>query len=152
MVIGCLITYTLRAGLTLPTLYGFGRGSLNGPYKTPTDFSAKGRSMNDIIERWRQRARRLKKETYALHLASKDPRVPWYAKLLAVSVVGYLFSPIDLIPDFIPVLGYVDDLVLVPLGIALVLKMIPGAVMAECREKPRSSWPRGNRRTGSLRA
>lgn len=61
--------------------------------------------------------------------------VPWYAKLIAVCVVGYAFSPIDLIPDFIPILGYLDDLVLVPLGIALVLKMIPVEVMAECRNK-----------------
>ena len=91
--------------------------------------------MNGAIERWRQRAKHLKKETYALYLAARDPRVPWYAKLVAVCVVGYALSPIDLIPDFIPVLGYVDDLVLVPLGIALVLKMIPGEVMADCREK-----------------
>jgi len=91
--------------------------------------------MNDTVERWRQRARGLKKETYALYLATRDPRVPWYAKFIAVCVVGYALSPIDLIPDFIPVLGYLDDLVLVPLGIALVLKMIPKDVMAECREK-----------------
>jgi len=91
--------------------------------------------MNDAIERWRQKARDLKKETYALYLAVRDPRVPLYAKLIAVCVVGYAFSPIDLIPDFIPVLGYLDDLVLVPLGIALVLKMIPAEVMAECRQE-----------------
>jgi uncharacterized membrane protein YkvA (DUF1232 family) len=108
--------------------------------------------MNNAIERWRQRARSLRKETYALYLAARDPRVPWYAKLIAVCVVGYAFSPIDLIPDFIPVLGYVDDLVLVPLGIALVLKMIPGEVMADCRERGlRPLSPRGNRRIGSPR-
>jgi uncharacterized membrane protein YkvA (DUF1232 family) len=98
--------------------------------------------MNNV-ERWKQRARGLKKETYALYLAVRDPRMPWYAKLLAVCVVGYAFSPIDLIPDFIPVLGYVDDLVLVPLGIALVLKMIPGEVMAECREKAQAIMAQG---------
>jgi uncharacterized membrane protein YkvA (DUF1232 family) len=91
--------------------------------------------MTDAVERWKERARGLKEETYALYLVARDPRVPWYAKLLAVCVVGYAFSPIDLIPDFIPVLGYVDDLVLVPLGIALVVKMISGELMAECREK-----------------
>jgi uncharacterized membrane protein YkvA (DUF1232 family) len=91
--------------------------------------------MGAAVERWKQRARGVKKETYALYLAARDPRVPWYAKLLAVCVVGYAFSPIDLIPDFVPILGYVDDLVLVPLGVALVRKMIPGEVMAECREK-----------------
>jgi uncharacterized membrane protein YkvA (DUF1232 family) len=99
--------------------------------------------MNGAIDRWKQRARGLKKETYALYLAARDPRVPWYAKLLAVCVVGYAFSPIDLIPDFIPVLGYVDDLVLVPLGIALVLKMIPREVMAECREKAEAVMAQG---------
>jgi uncharacterized membrane protein YkvA (DUF1232 family) len=83
---------------------------------------------------WRERAQRLKAEAYAVYLACRDPRTPWYAKALAACVAGYAFSPIDLIPDFIPVIGYLDDLVLVPLGIALVLKMIPPAVMAECRQ------------------
>lgn len=87
------------------------------------------------IEAWRQRARRLKTETFALYLAYKDPRTPWYARLVAACVVGYAFSPIDLIPDPIPVLGYLDDLVLVPLGVALALKMVPTPVMAECRAK-----------------
>ncbi|NWF60660.1 MAG: DUF1232 domain-containing protein [Fischerella sp.] len=85
--------------------------------------------------RWKQQVKKLKKETYAIALACKDSRVPWYAKVLAAIVVTYALSPIDLIPDFIPVLGYLDDLVLVPLGIILVLRMIPPAVMAECREK-----------------
>ena len=88
-----------------------------------------------IPERWRQRARQLKAETYALYLASRDPRVPWHAKLLAAGVVGYAFSPIDLIPDFVPILGYLDDLVLVPLGVALVVRLIPPTVMAECRAR-----------------
>src|SRR5207248_1616657 len=74
---------------------------------------------------WRQRARALKQETLALCFALRDPRVPWYARLLAAGVVAYALSPIDLIPDFIPVLGYLDDLILVPVGIALVLKLIP---------------------------
>ncbi len=82
---------------------------------------------------WQARARQLQAETYALYLACRDPRVPWAAKALAAVVVGYAFSPIDLIPDFIPVLGYLDDLVLIPLGIALALRMIPSEVMAECR-------------------
>ncbi len=68
---------------------------------------------------------------------SKDPRTPWYAKVFAVFIIGYALSPIDLIPDFIPVLGYLDDLVIVPAGIALLLKMIPKEVMEECREKAR---------------
>lgn len=84
---------------------------------------------------WKQRVRQLKQETYAIYLACKDPRVPWYARVFAGFVVAYAFSPIDLIPDFIPILGYLDDLVLVPLGIILVLKMIPPAVLVECRQK-----------------
>jgi uncharacterized membrane protein YkvA (DUF1232 family) len=83
----------------------------------------------------RQVAKKLKKETYALYLASKDPRVPWYARLLTAGVVAYAFSPIDLIPDPIPILGYLDDLIIIPLGIWVVLKLIPPSVLAECRER-----------------
>jgi uncharacterized membrane protein YkvA (DUF1232 family) len=88
----------------------------------------------------------LKRETYAVYLACRDPRVPWYGRLLAVCVVGYAFSPIDLIPDFVPVLGYLDDLILIPLGIALLLKVIPSEVMAECREKAAISMAGGKPR------
>ncbi len=84
---------------------------------------------------WKEKARALKRETYAVYLACRDPRVPWYGRVLAACVVGYAFSPIDLIPDPVPVLGYLDDLILIPLGIAMVLKTIPPEVMAECREK-----------------
>lgn len=86
-------------------------------------------------EAWKRQAWRLKREAYTLYLAIRDPRVPWYAKALAICVVGYAFSPIDLIPDFIPVVGLLDDLVLVPLGVALVVKLIPPAVLADCRER-----------------
>ena len=72
---------------------------------------------------------------YTLYYACRDPRVPWYAKAIAGVVVAYALSPIDLIPDFIPVLGYLDDLVLVPLGVALVLKLIPADVLADCRRR-----------------
>jgi len=82
-------------------------------------------------------------ETYALYLAYKDPRTPWYARLFAALVVGYASSPIDLIPDFIPVLGYLDDLILVPLGAALVLRMIPPDVIAESREEAREAMSEG---------
>jgi uncharacterized membrane protein YkvA (DUF1232 family) len=91
------------------------------------------------IEGWKQKARQLKLEIFALYLAYRDPRVPLYAKIFAACVVGYAFSPIDLIPDFIPVLGYLDDLILVPLGIALAVRMIPAEVMAESREKARQA-------------
>jgi uncharacterized membrane protein YkvA (DUF1232 family) len=88
-----------------------------------------------MLDELRRRARRLKAEVYALYLAYRDPRVPWYARLFAAGVVAYAFSPIDLIPDFIPVIGFLDDLILVPLGILLALRMIPPAVMAECRQR-----------------
>ncbi|MCC3414452.1 MAG: DUF1232 domain-containing protein [Microcoleus sp. PH2017_29_MFU_D_A] len=91
----------------------------------------------------KQAARQLKKETYAVYLASTDQRVPWYARVLAGVTVAYAFSPIDLIPDFIPILGYLDDLIIVPLGIWLVIKMIPPQVLAECREKAAAEIERG---------
>ena len=88
-----------------------------------------------LLERLKRWAGKLKVETYALYLAYRDPRAPWYARVFAALVVGYAFSPIDLIPDPIPVIGYLDDLILVPLGIALAIRMIPAEVLAECREK-----------------
>ena len=84
---------------------------------------------------WQHQARLLKREVYALYFAIRDPRVPWYAKALAGCVVAYAFSPIDLIPDPIPVLGYLDDLVLIPLGVLAVRRMVPDQVMTECRVK-----------------
>ena len=81
------------------------------------------------------RARRLKAETFALYLAARHPATPWYAKLLVALLVAYALSPIDLIPDFIPVLGYVDDLILLPLGIALAIRLIPSAVLDACRAR-----------------
>lgn len=96
--------------------------------------------MFDRLKEW---ARHLKKETYALYFAYRDPRVPWYAKLLVAFVVAHTFSPIDLIPDFIPVLGYLDDLIITPLGLALALRLIPAEVMAEARAKAESSIVEG---------
>jgi uncharacterized membrane protein YkvA (DUF1232 family) len=90
-----------------------------------------------LIGRLKRWAQRLRVEVYALYLAYKDPRVPWYARAFAAVVVAYAFSPIDLIPDPIPVLGYLDDLVIVPLGVALAIKMIPPQVLAERREEAR---------------
>jgi uncharacterized membrane protein YkvA (DUF1232 family) len=97
-----------------------------------------------MLKRWKRRAGWLKGETYALYLAYRDPRTPWYAKVLAALVVAYAFSPIDLIPDPIPILGYLDDLLLVPLGIALALKMIPPAVLHECREQAQLAMEEGS--------
>jgi uncharacterized membrane protein YkvA (DUF1232 family) len=84
---------------------------------------------------WQQQARRLKREILAVYLAARDPRTPLVAKVLALCVVAYAFSPLDLIPDPIPILGYLDDLVLLPLGIWLVLRLIPPPVMAEARQQ-----------------
>jgi uncharacterized membrane protein YkvA (DUF1232 family) len=92
-----------------------------------------------IGQRWRELARRLKQEIDALYLACRDPRVPWYAKALAALVLAYSVSPIDVIPDFVPVLGYLDDLILLPLGILAVRAMIPRDVMEECRERARTA-------------
>lgn len=88
-----------------------------------------------LRQRWQRQAAGLKREVYALYLACRDPRVPWYAKLLAGCIVAYAFSPIDLIPDPIPILGYLDDLVLIPLGVLAVQRMIRDDILAECREK-----------------
>ena len=90
--------------------------------------------MPNLIDQLKQKASHLKRETTALYFACRDPRTPWYARAFSALVVAYLFSPIDLIPDFIPILGYLDDLVLVPLGIRLALKMIPPEVMLDARK------------------
>jgi uncharacterized membrane protein YkvA (DUF1232 family) len=86
-----------------------------------------------LLEQLKQRARELKREVFAMFLAARHPRTPWYAKVLLLAIVAYAVSPIDLIPDFVPVLGLLDDVILLPLGIALALKMIPRAVIEECR-------------------
>ncbi len=95
------------------------------------------------LDAWKKWAKQFKTEIYAIYLAYKDPRGPWYARIFAACVAGYAFSPIDLIPDPIPILGYLDDLLIVPLGVALALKMIPPAVMAECREKAKVEIEQG---------
>lgn len=87
---------------------------------------------------WKERARQIKADLLALWLAYRDPRTPWYARLAALLVVGYAFSPLDLIPDPIPVLGYLDDLLLVPLGILLAVRLIPAEIMAEARARVRA--------------
>ena len=92
-----------------------------------------GRAFKGLMSRLRTWARALRRDAHAIFLASRDPRVPWAVKLLALAVAGYALSPIDLIPDFIPVLGYLDDLIIVPLGIWLVIELIPEDVMHEYR-------------------
>jgi uncharacterized membrane protein YkvA (DUF1232 family) len=86
-----------------------------------------------VLQQLRQWARTLKRDITALYLAARDPRVPWYAKAVAACVAGYALSPIDLIPDFVPILGYLDDLILVPLGIMLAIRLIPAPVLSDLR-------------------
>jgi len=86
-----------------------------------------------MLAKLKQRARHLKAETFALYLTARDPRTPWYAKLFVAGIVAYAFSPIDLIPDFVPVLGYLDDLILIPIGIFLAIRLVPHQVLSECR-------------------
>jgi uncharacterized membrane protein YkvA (DUF1232 family) len=88
---------------------------------------------SSIFRRLRQWARATRRDLVALYLAARDPRVPWYAKVVSACVAAYAFSPIDLIPDFVPVLGYLDDVVIVPLGILFALKLVPSDLMAELR-------------------
>ncbi len=88
-----------------------------------------------MLHQWRQRGRHLKREAFVLWLACRHPGVPWAARLVIVGVIAYAMSPIDLIPDFVPVLGQIDDLLLVPLGLALALRLIPPPVMAACRQE-----------------
>ncbi len=102
-----------------------------------------------LLETLKTRARALKRETYVLYLAARDPRTPWYAKAVAAAVVAYAFSPFDLIPDFIPVVGYLDDLILVPIGIALALKLVPAPVIADCRARAQVAEGRPVSRVGA---
>ena len=96
-----------------------------------------------ILNNLKKRVRHLKGETFALYLAARHPETPWYAKLFVGGVVAYAFSPIDLIPDFVPVLGYLDDLILIPLGIAVAIRMIPPDVLAECRARAQALMASG---------
>src|ERR687890_2433146 len=89
------------------------------------------------VDSWKQRARQLSAQTYALYLAYRHPRTPWYAKVFAALVVGYVLSPIDPIPDFIPGVGLLDEMVVVPIGVVIAAKMIPQDVLEECRERAR---------------
>jgi uncharacterized membrane protein YkvA (DUF1232 family) len=96
-----------------------------------------------ILTQLRERARHLTAETFALYLAARHTATPWYAKLMVAAIVAYALSPIDLIPDFVPILGYLDDLVLIPLGVTLAIRMIPPAVMSECRAQAQEVMANG---------
>lgn len=103
-----------------------------------------------MFARLRQSARTIKRDVHAIYLASRDPRVPWYAKAVAICIAAYALSPIDLIPDFIPVLGYLDEVILLPLAILLVIKLIPPAIMAEHRATAAAAEGRPVSRAGAV--
>jgi len=88
-----------------------------------------------MFEKLQSRARTLKNASFAVYLAAKDARTPWYAKVVVYLTIAYAFSPIDLIPDFIPILGYLDDVIIVPAGISLAIRLIPAEVLEEAQEK-----------------
>jgi uncharacterized membrane protein YkvA (DUF1232 family) len=123
--------------------------SITRQIQRSNDESRAPRENNQVrFDRLKAKAAALKREVFALYLAARDPRTPWYAKVFVVCIVAYALSPIDLIPDPIPIIGYLDDLLLLPLGIYLALKMIPPEVLTECRAKaaatrdklPRNWW------------
>lgn len=92
------------------------------------------------MKRWRERARRLKTELFTLYLAARHPETPWYAKLVVAGFVAYAVTPVDLFPDALPVLGIVDDLIFVPIAIALAIRVVPSPVLAECRQRAQASY------------
>lgn len=95
---------------------------------------------------WRERIEGLRQDTYAAYLAARDPRTPWYAKALALVVLAYALSPIDLIPDFVPVLGHLDDLILVPLGLWIVIKLVPQSLLTDARASAAQAMVSANMR------
>lgn len=103
--------------------------------------------MKQELKEW---ARTMKRDVHAIYLCARDPRTPWYAKALAVVVAGYALSPVDLIPDFIPVLGYLDDVVIVPLGIMAAVRLIPANVLTENRLVAQRAVGRPISRTGAV--
>jgi uncharacterized membrane protein YkvA (DUF1232 family) len=102
-----------------------------------------------VLRRLKDWARRIRRDVHALWLAARDPRTPWYAKAFALAIAAYALSPIDLIPDFIPVLGYLDEAVLLPLAILLAVRMIPAPIMAEHRAAAEAAAARPVSRAGA---
>ena len=96
-----------------------------------------------LMDRARAQALRCKADVLALYLVARDPRTPWLAKAVIAGVVAYALSPVDLIPDFIPVIGYLDDLILIPLGVALAIRLTPVEIIEECREAARQRFTGG---------
>lgn len=105
--------------------------------------ASRHRSVTSIRKEVQQRAHLIKRDILALYLAARHPATPWYAKALALAIAGYALSPIDLIPDFIPILGYLDDVILLPAAIVLCVRLIPPAVLAECRQQADAAFAAG---------
>jgi len=103
-----------------------------------------------MLSRIKAWARGLTRDGHAIYLTSRDPRVPWYTQVLAIAIAAYALSPIDLIPDFIPIVGYLDDLIILPFGIWLVVSLIPEEVMVECRAKADAAGRRPLSRAGLI--
>lgn len=122
----------------------------HGGGDVPARPAESGRTVKRLISRVKSWARALRRDAHAIFLASRDPRVPWAVKLVALAVAGYALSPIDLIPDFIPVLGLLDDLIIVPLGIWLVIELIPEEVMREYRAVASAAAERPVSRTAAI--
>jgi uncharacterized membrane protein YkvA (DUF1232 family) len=112
--------------------------------------SASPRTIFSVLQRVKQRARDIRRDVVALWIAARDSRVPWYAKLLAAAVAAYALSPIDLIPDFVPVLGYLDDLLIVPAGILLTIRLMPAGLVAELRAEAARREGRPSSRLAAL--
>lgn len=108
------------------------------------------RQQMNLFQRIKSWARSIKRDVVAVWIAARDPRVSWYTKALAAAVAAYALSPIDLIPDFIPVLGYLDDLLIVPAGIVLVVRLIPAELMAEFRAEAAERMSRPTSRIGAI--
>lgn len=96
-----------------------------------------------MLKKLKSRASQLKTESFALYLAARHPETSWYAKVLVTGIIAYAFSPIDLIPDFVPILGYLDDLILLPIFVALAIKLVPDSVLKECRDRARETFWEG---------
>lgn len=103
-----------------------------------------------FVARLKEWARAVRRDAHALYFAARDPRTPWYAKALALGVAAYALSPIDLIPDFVPVVGYLDDVIIVPLGILAAIKLVPPQVMAESRAAAARAAERPISRAGAI--
>ena len=103
-----------------------------------------------MLQRAKSWARDIKRDVVAIWIAARDPRVPWYAKLVAAAVAAYALSPIDLIPDFIPVLGYLDDVIIVPAGILLTVRLIPDGLMDEFRAEAERRAQRPTSRAAAI--